>query len=93
MWLFFNKMQMSKGKLAILLIVLILIADQIIKIWVKTHMMLGEEISVLGNWCNILFTENNGMAFGMEFFGKAGKYILSIFRIVSTFSLSKACIG
>ena len=83
MWLFFNKMQMSKGKLAILLIVLILVADQIIKIWVKTHMMLGEQIPVLGSWCNILFTENNGMAFGMEFFGKAGKYILSIFRIVA----------
>lgn len=74
---------MTKGKLAILLIVLILVADQVIKIWVKTHMMLGEQIPVFGDWCKIVFTENNGMAFGLQFFGKAGKYILSIFRIAA----------
>lgn len=46
-------------------------------------MIIGEEINVAGNWFIIHFTENNGMAFGIEFFGKAGKYILSIFRIVA----------
>jgi signal peptidase II len=74
---------MSKGKLAILVVLLVLIADQCLKIWIKTHMMIGEEIHVSGNWFIIHFTENNGMAFGIEFFGKIGKYMLSIFRIVA----------
>jgi signal peptidase II len=67
---------MSKGKLAILVVLLVLIADQCLKIWIKTHMMIGEEIHVSGNWFIIHFTENNGMAFGIEFFGKIGKYML-----------------
>lgn len=46
-------------------------------------MIIGEEFNVAGNWFIIHFTENNGMAFGIEFFGKAGKYLLSIFRIVA----------
>jgi len=79
---------MSRGKLAILIIALVLIADQAIKIWVKTHMIIGEQIPVFGDWCKILFTENNGMAFGLEFFGKAGKYILSVFRIVAVALIS-----
>ena len=58
---------MSKGKLAILLIALILISDQAIKIWVKTHMMLDEEIPIFGDWFNIHFNENNGIAFGKLF--------------------------
>jgi signal peptidase II len=74
---------MSKGKLAILIVLLVLVADQCLKIWIKTHMMIGEEIHVSGNWFIIHFTENNGMAFGIEFFGKFGKYLLSIFRIVA----------
>ena len=72
---------MSRGKFAILLIALILISDQAIKIWVKTHMMLDEEIPIFGDWFNIHFNENNGIAFGKEFFGKVGKYFLSIFNI------------
>tara|TARA_B100000902_G_C27311171_1_gene918504 strand:+ start:1635 stop:2222 length:588 start_codon:yes stop_codon:yes gene_type:complete len=60
--------------------VLILI-DQIIKIWIKTNFILGEEIKVF-DWFIIHFTENNGMAFGMEFGGYTGKAILSIFRII-----------
>ena len=74
---------MSKGKLAILTVLLVLLIDQCLKVWIKTHMMIGEEFNVAGNWFIIHFTENNGMAFGIEFFGKAGKYILSIFRIVA----------
>ena len=45
-------------------IFLVLLFDQILKIWVKTHMALGEEIPVLGSWFNLLFVEHNGMAFG-----------------------------
>jgi signal peptidase II len=79
---------MSKGKLAILLIALILISDQVIKIWVKTHMMIDEEIPIFGDWFNIHFNENNGIAFGKEFFGKVGKYFLSIFRITAVCFIS-----
>ncbi len=46
-------------------------------------MLLGEELHVLGNWFIIHFTENNGMAFGLEFAGENGKLFLSIFRIVA----------
>lgn len=74
---------MSILKKAILLIFLILILDQTLKIWIKTHMMLGEEISVFGNWFLIHFTENNGMAFGLELAGESGKIILSLFRIAA----------
>lgn len=64
------------------LLFLILLLDQVMKIWIKTHMILGQEFHVLGDWFIIHFTENNGMAFGMEFGGEAGKLILSVFRIV-----------
>ena len=50
-----------RNKLVIFIIVL-LVLDQAVKIWIKTHMMIGEEFSVFGNWFKILFIENNGMA-------------------------------
>jgi signal peptidase II len=78
---------MSPRKKAVLLISLILIADQILKIWIKTHLVIGEEIKLFGNWGLIHFIENNGMAFGMEMGGKPGKLILSIFRIVAIFGI------
>lgn len=71
-----------KGKHALLIIVAILIIDQITKLWVKTHMMLGEEI-VITSWFRIHFTENPGMAFGMALPGVAGKLFLSFFRLVA----------
>lgn len=74
---------MSLGKKSVLLILLILIADQVLKIWVKTHMEIGDEIKLFGNWGVLHFIENNGMAFGMEMGGKPGKFILSIFRIIA----------
>jgi signal peptidase II len=74
---------MSLGKKSVLFIVMILIADQILKIWIKTHMQIGEEIHLLGNRGMIHFIENNGMAFGMEMGGKPGKLILSVFRIIA----------
>lgn len=69
--------------LPLLIIAVVLVADQILKIWVKTHMTIGQEIPIFGNWAMLHFVENNGMAFGMEFFGDAGKLILSIVRIVA----------
>jgi signal peptidase II len=79
---------MSLGKKSILLIILILVADQILKIWVKTHMQLGEEIHIFGKWGMLHFIENNGMAFGMEMGGKPGKLILSVFRIIAIFGIA-----
>ena len=75
-------------KKPILLIFIVLLLDQILKIWVKTHLLLGEEIHLAGNWAIIHFTENNGMAFGMEFAGNYGKIFLSLFRIVAVFALA-----
>ncbi|MCZ4695662.1 lipoprotein signal peptidase [Ancylomarina euxinus] len=74
---------MSLIKKSALFIVVLLILDQIFKIWIKTHMMLGEEFSIFGDWFIIHFIENNGMAFGMELEGKWGKILLSLFRIVA----------
>lgn len=74
-------MQLSKGKKITILVVLILLLDQIVKIWIKTHMTIGESIPVFGNWFYIYFIENNGMAFGMQLGGTLGKLLLSLFRI------------
>ena len=70
-------------KKAFLIILSVLIADQASKIWIKTNMYLGQEFAVFGNWFIIHFTENNGMAFGLEFGGETGKIALSIFRIIA----------
>ncbi len=70
-------------KKAAFIIFLVLIVDQVSKIWIKTHLTLGEEIPVIGNWFILHFTENEGMAFGMRFGGSFGKLILSIFRIIA----------
>ena len=75
-------------KKPILLILLVLFLDQFLKIWIKTHLLLGEEIHLAGNWAILHFTENNGMAFGMEFAGNYGKLFLSLFRIVAVFALA-----
>ena len=66
------------------LILLAIVVDQVIKIVVKTNMQLGESIPVFGDWFNILFVENNGMAFGMEIFDKI---FLTSFRLVAVVAL------
>ena len=70
-------------KRSLLIIFLVLLLDQAVKIYIKTHMYLGQEIHVFGNWFIIHFTENYGMAFGLEFGGITGKFLLSIFRIAA----------
>lgn len=70
-----------------IIIIVVLFLDQILKIWVKTHMSVGQEIPVLGNWFKLLFIENPGMAFGWMGGGGAMKAILSIFRIVAVIVL------
>ncbi|NQU54203.1 MAG: signal peptidase II, partial [Bacteroidetes bacterium] len=74
---------MSRSLKSLLIIIAILIADQILKVWIKTSMSLGDEIVVFNDWFILHFVENNGMAFGFEFAGEYGKIFLSIFRILA----------
>jgi len=69
-------------KKAILIIVCVLLADQLSKIYIKTHFLYGEEYLVF-DWFRIHFIENNGMAWGAEFGGRAGKLFLTLFRLVA----------
>jgi signal peptidase II len=66
-----------------LLIAIIILVDQIIKTWVRTHMQLGDQIHFLGDRGMLNYTENNGMAFGWEIPGTVGKLTLTIFRIMA----------
>ena len=75
-------MKLSRGTRLLILGLLLVVADQIIKILVKTNMTIGEHFSVIGNWFQIYFIENEGMAFGMKFGGQTGKFLLSLFRLV-----------
>lgn len=70
---------LTKGRVAVLVILAILLIDQAIKIWVKTSMTLHESIHIT-DWFYIAFIENNGMAFGMQL---GSKIILSLFRVVA----------
>src|SRR5690606_12132335 len=67
----------------IILISIVLILDQVLKFWIKLNMTLGQEFPILGDRGIIHFTENNGMAFGLELGGEAGKLALSLFRIIA----------
>ena len=73
---------MAKKKI-ILLIVALLALDQIVTIWIKTHFMLDESVTVFANWLFIRFIENPGAAFGVQLGGSYGKLALSIFRLVA----------
>ena len=80
----------SKNKaiwLAIGTVALVLFVDQVLKIWIKTHFFLGEEIPVFDNWFFLHFVENEGMAFGFSFGGNSGKILLSLLRIVAVLAI------
>jgi signal peptidase II len=70
-----------KGVKVVLLISLIVIADQALKIYIKTHYHLYEEHAIFGNWFRLLFVENEGMAYGMQLGGNFGKMLLTFFRL------------
>ena len=74
-------------KKAFLVIFLVLLADQVLKIWVKTNMYLGQDFHI-ADWFYIHFTENPGMAFGLEFGGVWGKIALSVFRLIAIGALA-----
>lgn len=71
-------MKISKGALAAIIIVMVIVLDQLLKIWVKTSFYLGESLYIT-DWFQLYFIENNGMAFGMEF---GSKLFLTLFRLV-----------
>ena len=62
---------------------IVLLLDQVLKIYIKTHFHYGQEVNVLGNWFKLHFIENEGMAFGMEIGGPYGKLILTSFRLIA----------
>jgi signal peptidase II len=72
---------MKKSSVALIIIFFFIVLDQIVKVWVKTTMSLGEIFPVLGNWFYIYFVENEGMAFGISFGENIGKLLLSLVRI------------
>ena len=70
--------KLSRGNVAVLLLVFILVADQVTKVLVKTNMTIHESIEIF-SWFKILFIENNGMAYGMEI---GSKLLLSLMRVL-----------
>ena len=74
----------SRTSTVLLIVFLVLCLDQILKIWVKTHLQYGEEFGILGlSWARIHFVENEGMAFGLSLGGDWGKLALSVFRLIA----------
>lgn len=76
-----NKKQFTRW--LIILAVAIVVIDQVVKFAVKLNMQIGEEIPLIGSWCRLHFTENEGFAFGTTLGGTTGKIILSIFRMAA----------
>lgn len=76
-----------KGKHVFLIILLIVVADQALKIWVKTTFHMYEERKVIGEWFRLYFIENEGMAWGWKLGGEWGKIALTLFRLVAV------CVG
>lgn len=64
------------------IVALILIIDQVSKIYIKTHFHIGEEVSVIGDWFKLKFVENPGAAYGFNLGGYSGKILLSVLRVV-----------
>lgn len=76
-------MKLTKGWLAAIIIIAVIVADQALKIWVKTHFYLGEDYKIT-DFFYLYFVQNPGMAFGMEM---GNKLFLSVFRIVAVAAL------
>lgn len=70
----------NRSLLAIAIVLGVIIIDQLIKFYIKSSFLLHEDYCVAGDWFHILFTENRGMAFGMQF---VGTLFLALFRIVA----------
>ena len=73
-----------KYRNALLIVLLVIVADQVLKFYIKTHFSNGDEVKVLGNWFRLHFIENEGMAYGMKLSESVvGKLLLSSFRLIA----------
>lgn len=72
-----------KAKHVIAIVLSVILIDQVLKIYIKTHFFAGEEHAVLGSWFRLHFVENEGMAWGWKFGGGFGKIALTLFRLVA----------
>lgn len=91
--IYFSNVFCMSLKKSITIIILILLVDQISKIYVKTHFILGEDVPVF-NWFKIYFIENDGMAWGTKISDfvsfisdRTAKIVLSLFRVVAIFGI------
>ena len=74
----------KQARLVVLLVAALLVVDQVVTILVKTHMQIGEDIPLIGEWCRLHFIENEGFAFGMSMGGATGKVVLTLVRLVAS---------
>jgi signal peptidase II len=84
----------SRKQVVFWTIFIVLVLDQLLKIYIKTNIEYGQGFDILGlSWAKIHFIENKGMAFGLSFGGVTGKYVLSVFRILMVGLLSYLLAG
>ncbi len=80
--------QDSKQRTQIILVILtlgiVIFLDQWLKFYIKTNYTLGQSEMMIGNWFELNFTENPGMAFGLTLGGVWGKIVLTVFRLVAS---------
>jgi len=73
-----------KYRNALLIVLLVIVADQALKIYIKTHFANGDDVRIAGNWFRLHFIENEGMAYGMKLSESVlGKIVLSSFRLIA----------
>ncbi|MES2565636.1 MAG: lipoprotein signal peptidase [Bacteroidota bacterium] len=77
---------LKQYRLPIITVFVVLIIDQCIKLYIKSNFPIGEVCRLIGDWSRITFTENPGMAWGLEFGGDYGKLALSLFRVIAVFA-------
>lgn len=78
----------KQARLVVLLVAALIVVDQVVKILVKTHMQIGEDIPLIGEWCRLHFIENEGFAFGMSMGGATGKVVLTLVRLVASAAIA-----
>jgi len=78
----------KQARLVVLLVAALIVVDQVVKILVKTHMQIGEDIPLIGEWCRLHFIENEGFAFGMSMGGATGKVVLTLLRLVASAAIA-----
>ncbi len=77
----------NKSLICIAVVFAVLVVDQCLKIWVKTTFPLGGKLDLIGQWCQLYFIENEGMAFGLSFGESTGKLLLTLFRLVASIAI------